>query len=226
MSKKSVAQPREADRTKIPVAVRHQLLLEAGYKCGNLACRNVVTLDLHHIQYVSDGGGDDPANLLALCPYCHAMHHTGQIPVEAVRTWKGLLLALNQAFDRRAVDLLLYLRQTQGADIWYSGDGLLQFAPLVAAGLVAFRTEPMYASTPPGNFQWGSIPVHHQGTRYQIGLQIFIELTAKGRLMVDAWLAGDPAQFLEAIRPAPVANSGTARSTGTDNGRTPAGAGR
>ena len=46
--------------------------MEAGYKCGNPTCRNVITLELHHIEYVSDGGGDDPSNLLVLCPYCHS----------------------------------------------------------------------------------------------------------------------------------------------------------
>jgi len=96
--------------------------MEAGYKCANPTCRNVITLEIHHIQYVCGGGGDDPSNLLPLCPYCHAMHHQGHIPVEAIRTWKSLLLALNNALDRRSLDLLLYLREMHGKDIEYSGE--------------------------------------------------------------------------------------------------------
>jgi hypothetical protein len=65
MSKsKEKSLPREADRKKIPMAVQHGLLMEAGYKCGNPTCRNVITLELHHIEYVSEGGGDEPENLL------------------------------------------------------------------------------------------------------------------------------------------------------------------
>src|SRR4051812_25704526 len=97
VAKKSTGLPREADRKKIPVAVQHQLLMEAGYKCGNPACHNVIVLELHHIEYVCEGGGDDATNLLALCPYCHSMHHANKIPVEAIRFWKGLLQALNHA---------------------------------------------------------------------------------------------------------------------------------
>ncbi len=124
------------DRTKLPLRVRHQLLMEAGYKCGNPACRNVITLDLHHIEYVSEGGGDDPSNLLVLCPYCHSMHHAGNIPLEAIRLWKGLLIALNQAFDRQGMELLLFLYKTNANQLWYSADGVLSFAGLIGAGLV------------------------------------------------------------------------------------------
>jgi len=51
MAKKSVTLPCEADRHKIPVPIKHQLLMEAGYQCGNPKCPNVITLQIHHIQY-------------------------------------------------------------------------------------------------------------------------------------------------------------------------------
>ena len=53
-----------ADRKKIPVQVQLGLLMEAGYKCGNPCCRHVITLELHHIVYVRDGGGDGAENIL------------------------------------------------------------------------------------------------------------------------------------------------------------------
>jgi hypothetical protein len=98
-------------RKDIPATVRQQVLMEAGFKCGNPACRNVITLDIHHIVHVSEDGGNEPLNLLALCPYHHAMYHAGHIPIEAIRHWKGMLLALNSAFDVRGMDLLLFLHK-------------------------------------------------------------------------------------------------------------------
>jgi hypothetical protein len=49
--------------------------LRPGYKCANPTCRNVFTLELHHIVWVKDGGGNEPDNLLVLCPNCHAPPH-------------------------------------------------------------------------------------------------------------------------------------------------------
>lgn len=172
--------PREVDRKKIPVPVQHQLLMEAGYKCGNPACRNVITLELHHIQYISEGGGNNPANLLVLCPYCHAMHHAGAIPVEAIRLWKGLLLALNQAFDRDGMDLLLFLHKYESR-YRFSHDGILRFARLMAGGLVVPGSSAFFAQ---------------QGTSWAE-----VRLSEKGKLLVEAWLAGDEAKYRALIGP-------------------------
>src|SRR6478752_867236 len=96
-------------RKKLDLHARRLVLHEAGYKCANPVCRNIITLDIHHIVYVSKSGSNAPENLLPLCGHCHDMHHAGEIPSEAIRTWKMLLLALNEAFDRRSVDILLSL---------------------------------------------------------------------------------------------------------------------
>jgi hypothetical protein len=186
MAKKISGLPKEADRAKLPLNVRHQLLMEAGYKCGNPTCRNVITLDLHHIQYVSEGGGDDPSNLLVLCPYCHSMHHEGHIPVEAIRLWKGLLVALNQGFDRQGMDLLLFLHKTQDTQIRLSGDGVLTYAGLIGADLVAI-TETDVTFMAPGELR-KFIQTSHK-----------LALTQKGTLLVEAWLAGNEEQFRKLI---------------------------
>ena len=96
-------------RRSIPVDVQHLVLHEAGYKCANPVCRTILTLDIHHLVPVADDGGNAPDNLLALCPNCHALHHRAEIPADSIRAWKMLLLALNEAYDRRSVDLLLAL---------------------------------------------------------------------------------------------------------------------
>lgn len=207
--------PKEADRKKIPVAVQHQLLMEAGYKCGNPACRNVLTLELHHIQYVSNGGGNEPTNLLVLCPYCHEMHHAGHIPVEAIRHWKGMLLALNNAFDRRSMDLLLFLSQTHGQQIWYSGDALLTFAALIASGLVSFKTEKLYGETPASTGMYGSIPMFIHPFSYPMGMVIEVELTEKGHLLVGAWRTGNEQQYRQLISSPPYQANAASGNTPT-----------
>ena len=180
MAKKSSALAKEMDRKKLPAAVRHQLLMEAGYKCGNPACRNVITLELHHIEYVGKGGGDDPSNLLVLCPYCHSMHHASQIPIEAIRLWKGLLVALNQAFDRQAIDLLLFLHTTIDNQLWYSADGVLRFAGLIGAGLVTIAETDMTTMSEGPYERRKFTQTSHK-----------LALTQRGARFVEAWLSGD-----------------------------------
>lgn len=156
--------------------------MEAGYKCGNPACRHILTLELHHIVWVKDGGGNDTFNLLALCPNCHALHTAGHIPQEAIRHWKGMLVALNHAFGFRSMDLLLFLRATQDRRLWYSADGVLQFAGLVSGGLVALTEETV--ATP-----WQITQSSHR-----------VALTEKGSALVDAWIEGDEKKFRSALK--------------------------
>lgn len=104
---KAASQPKKnkpgSRRKKLALPQKHDLLMEAGYRCGNPRCPVILVVHIledHHIVHVSDGGGNQPSNLLALCPNCHTLYHHGQINREAIRHWKGLLLALNHAFDR------------------------------------------------------------------------------------------------------------------------------
>ena len=99
-------------RVSPPLPTQRVVLHEAGYRCANPGCRGIITLDIHHIEYVSEGGGNGADNLLPLCPNCHALHHGGTIPRESIRAWKMLLLSLNDGFSRAAIDLLLALGRT------------------------------------------------------------------------------------------------------------------
>src|ERR1043166_2886357 len=112
-----------AKRKTLPVDVRALVLHESGYRCGNPVCRTVLTLDVHHLDPVADGGPDTADNLLALCPNCHALHHQGVISKTSLRAWKLLLLALNQAFDTHIVDILLTLSTVP--KLFVSGEGVL-----------------------------------------------------------------------------------------------------
>src|SRR5688500_8238128 len=96
-------------RKALPLDLVSLTLHEAGYRCANPVCRTILTLDIHHMVRLADGGPDSAENLLALCPNCHSLHHKGIIPAASIRTWKLLLMSLNQAFDQHAVDILLTL---------------------------------------------------------------------------------------------------------------------
>jgi len=157
-------------RQNIPIHTKTQVLHEAGYMCANPVCRTVLTLDIHHMEYVSEGGSNSADNLLPLCPNCHALHHSGEIPRESIRTWKMLLLSLNEAFNRKAIDILLALDKLGW--IMMSGDGLLETAPLVASGLVTATCH-----------QEVSAGVRH--VSYEL------KFAEKGRLFIDAWKRGD-----------------------------------
>jgi hypothetical protein len=52
-------------RQKLSIEIRQQVLHEAGYKCANPTCRSIITLDIHHLDYVSEDGENLPTNLIA-----------------------------------------------------------------------------------------------------------------------------------------------------------------
>lgn len=169
-----------APRKAISRHTRMDVLMEAGYRCGNPACGHVLTLDIHHMEWVKDGGGDEASNLLALCPNCHSLHNSGHIPPEAIRHWKGMLVSLNHAFDRRAMDLLWFLRQNRGEGYWFSTDTIVEFIGLLAAGLVEFTTKNM-------TMDMACISQHR------------FYLTTRGEMLVDAWLAGDEKAYISML---------------------------
>src|SRR5206468_976550 len=106
-----------------------------GYRCAVPTCRGILALDMHHIYEVSAGGGDDPSNLIALCPTDHVLYHRGTISADSIYAYKAMLVAIGRAFDLDAVDRLLFLAPCTKDFLIVSGDGVLHFARLIAAGL-------------------------------------------------------------------------------------------
>jgi hypothetical protein len=157
---------RRAISPDIVRAIHH----EAGYLCANPACRYILVIDVHHIVHVSKGGGNKPSNLLALCRNCHGLHHQGVITEESVRAWKMILLALNEAFDRQCVDVLLLLDKME--ELRAPPDALLGIASLISANLV----EAVFDS--PTN-------PRYTGQTYRL------MLSDRGRAFVDGWRRGD-----------------------------------
>ncbi|MDP4199047.1 MAG: HNH endonuclease signature motif containing protein [Bacteroidota bacterium] len=163
-----MAKPRE--RKNLPSKTRDILLTESGYRCAVPTCRGILALDMHHIDEVSAGGGNDPANLIALCPTCHALYHRGTYKVESIYTWKAMLVAITRAFDLEAIDRLLFLEPLKKDDLVVTGDGLLHFGRLIAAGLASFDQK--------ANNKW-------QIVTYAVNI------SDKGRQLIEAWKQGD-----------------------------------
>lgn len=158
------------ERKNLKLKTKIAVLTEAGYRCAVPTCRNILALDLHHMYQVADGGGDDPSNLIALCPTCHALYHRGTISRDAIYAYKAMLVGISRAFDLEAIDQLLFLEPRQQDEVVVSGDGLLHFGRLIAAGLVSFAQK--------ANNNW-------QFVTYAVNI------SPKGKQLVDAWRAGD-----------------------------------
>jgi hypothetical protein len=169
---------RERERRKLSLKVVTIVLTEAGYRCAVPTCRGILALDMHHIWEVSSGGGDDPANLIALCPTCHALYHRGTISQESLYAYKAMLVALSNAFDVETIDRLLFLSICPKDYLVVSGDGLLQFSRLIASG---FATAEMKA-----NNNW-------------LLVSYAVNISLKGRLLIEAWQRGDRTDIAKAL---------------------------
>ena len=166
------------ERTNIPQKLRMQVLTESGYRCAVPTCRGILAMDLHHIWEVSAGGGNDLSNLIALCPTCHALHHRGTISTEAIYAYKAMLVAIGRAFDLESIDRLLFLYKFEKDFLVVSGDGLLQFARLIAAQLATAEQKV--------NNNWHIV-------------NYAINISDKGRLLVNAWEQGDRTRLKKAL---------------------------
>lgn len=115
----------EKKRKPISNKLRLKVLTEAGYRCAVPTCKTILAIDLHHIIQVRDGGGNIYANLIALCPTCHALYHRGVIAKESIAYWKDLLVKLNatpqsddNGLDKRDSRALVAVAENIEKDGW------------------------------------------------------------------------------------------------------------
>ncbi len=85
-----------------------------------------------------------------------------------------MLVAITRAFDVEAIDKLLFLDSCSKDFVVVSGDGLLHFARLIAAGLAGVDQK--------ANNNW-------QIVTYAVNI------SDKGQQLVDAWKEGDRARL-------------------------------
>jgi hypothetical protein len=174
-SKKFIA---PVERKKIPIQIKTQILTEAGYRCAVPSCRELLLLDLHHIYQVSEKGKDEASNLLALCPTCHAYYHAGKISRQAIFAYKSTLVAINRAFDLESMDRLMFLETLKKDFLIVSGDGVLHFDRLIAAGLASFN-----------------LKSNNNG----LLVTYAVNLSPKGKMLINAWKSGDHLEIERAV---------------------------
>src|SRR5262249_4117526 len=78
-------------RSKVSPDIKLALYLEAGNKCANPGCPNVM-VEFHHIQQWHVYQTHDQAHMIAICPTCHSHAHYGQLKIddETIRSWKAI----------------------------------------------------------------------------------------------------------------------------------------
>jgi hypothetical protein len=63
----------------VPPRIRRAVLRRDQRRCLVPGCRNARFLDIHHIELRSEGGGNDPENLITLCGAHHRAAHRGEL---------------------------------------------------------------------------------------------------------------------------------------------------
>ena len=113
-------------------------LTEAGFRCSVPTCRSIL-LGLYPVVQIDENRDDDAFNLVALCPTCDEAYRRGTISNKALCTYKSVLTALSSAFDICTTDLLLFMAEAGRDSVLVSGDGVLNFAGLIASGYAEAR---------------------------------------------------------------------------------------
>ena len=109
-----------------------------------------------------------------------------------------MLVAITRAFDVEAIDRLLFLESCKKDFLVVSGDGLLHFGRLIAAGLAAVDQK--------SNNNW-------QFVTYAVNI------SEKGRQLIEAWRQGDRIR-LKTVMGGPVPGGTTAGTRQKDSKQT------
>jgi len=89
-----------------------------------------------------------------------------------------MLIAITRAFDVEAIDRLIFLEPLNQDFLIVSGDGLLHFARLIAAGLASSSQK--------------------SNNNFQI-VTYSVNISEKGRQLVEAWRQGDRTRVRKVI---------------------------
>lgn len=74
----------------IPQSVRLAVLDRDNNQCQLCGTGGENRLQIHHIEYRSQGGTHDPANLVTLCHQCHEKVHRGVAKILLLETSPGV----------------------------------------------------------------------------------------------------------------------------------------
>ncbi len=71
----AVSTPGKRNTTTIPPRTRREVLARDRHRCRAPGCDRTRFLEVHHLQSRTNGGTNDPANLITLCAACHRLWH-------------------------------------------------------------------------------------------------------------------------------------------------------
>jgi HNH endonuclease len=74
--------PRPRAKQTIPPAVRRAILARDQRRCRVPGCTHAAFIDIHHIVPRSEGGPNEPTNLVTLCGAHHRAAHRGELSIE------------------------------------------------------------------------------------------------------------------------------------------------
>lgn len=81
-------------RAAIPKHTEKLIYQQANSRCPFCECDEISLLDIHHIVPRSEGGSNEPSNLILSCKNCHARIHSGSISQDEVHRVKKSLGAV------------------------------------------------------------------------------------------------------------------------------------
>ena len=126
------------------------------------------------------------------------MVHNKTIPVDAVRTWKTMLIAANHAWTKETLNNLLFLDTDLAESLYLTGDGVVRFSDLIVSGLAEAElvtwvgdANSVYTIVLP--YPQAFLASEMTKTAYKM------KLTARGRTLVQAWKQGDLKNLQNAI---------------------------
>jgi hypothetical protein len=67
---------------RTPPAIRREVFWRDRGRCVVPGCRNATFVDLHHLELRSEGGENDPDNLVVLCGAHHGAVHRGRLRID------------------------------------------------------------------------------------------------------------------------------------------------
>jgi hypothetical protein len=109
------------ERPSIPLALRRQVLIEAGHRCAIPTCRQT-PVELAHIIPWSSCKEHEYSNLIALCPTCHTRFDRGEIDRKAMLSYKHNLGVINSRycdFEQRV--LRVFADNPRAETLWLPG---------------------------------------------------------------------------------------------------------
>jgi hypothetical protein len=73
---------RQRARQETPPAIRREVFRRDRGRCVVPGCRNATYVDVHHLDLRSEGGSNDPDNLIVLCAAHHRVLHQGRLRID------------------------------------------------------------------------------------------------------------------------------------------------